>query len=105
MSVACRHCGALFWKNENKWCCCNGRVKFEQEDLPPQVPDLLLELLSTNSPEASRFRSNIRQYNAALAVTSMGTAETMIKGASEGKGKVAGGWPYTFKVHGELRHL
>ena len=106
MSIACKHCGALFWRDENKWCCRDGKVKFERDELPPQVPDLLFELLATNSHEAEEFRKNIRQYNAALAMTSMGSTGTMVKRAAEDRDKAKGKGPLpVFKVHGELYHL
>jgi len=104
MSSACKHCGALFWKEENKWCCSNGKVKFKSDDLPPPVPDALLELLTTNSAEAKEFRMNLRQYNAAFSMTSIGTAKTMAKKMSEDQDKVTGRWTCVLTVCGEIYH-
>lgn len=104
MSTACRYCGAHFWRDESMWCCHAGKIKFKQEDLPPQVPDPLFTFLTINSPEAKHFRKNIRQYNAALAMTSMNTSGTMMKGAAESGNKVPGREPCMFRVHGEVYH-
>lgn len=104
MSIDCRHCGALFWRNENKWCCNAGKINFGQGDLSPPVPNKLIELLSTNSTEAKHFRDSIRQFNASLAITSMGTDEAIMKGASKSENSIPGRGPCVLTVYGELRH-
>lgn len=102
MSIPCSHCGALFWANENMWCCNGGKVKFNREDLPPPMPDLLNHLLMTNSREGKHFRKHSRQFNAALAMTSMGTIKPKQKNVQENKKKIAG--PCVYIVDGQLCH-
>jgi len=104
MSTACEHCGALFWKEENKWCCRNGKVKFKSDDLPPPVPDVLFDLLMTNTPEAREFREKDRRYNAALSMTSIGITETMPKKASENQDEATRREYGVFTVCGEIHH-
>jgi len=62
---------------------------------PP--PGQLSYFFAESTPEAQRFRKNIRQYNAALAFTSLGVKvdDTV---------NVGGGGPPTFRIHRELRH-
>ena len=62
---------------------------------PP--PEELYYLFTAATPQAERFRHHIRQYNAALAFTSLGVeVDTSV---NEG-----GGGPPTFRIHGELCH-
>ena len=56
----------------------------------------LNSLLTDASPEAKKFRHHIRQYNAALAFTSLG--------AKFDHSLLDGNGPYVFKLHGGLYH-
>jgi hypothetical protein len=56
-----------------------------------------LAYFSELTPEAQRFRENIRQYNAALAFTSLGVKVDSAINAG-------GGGPPTFRIHGKLCH-
>ncbi|TDL14451.1 hypothetical protein BD410DRAFT_702923, partial [Rickenella mellea] len=104
MDIVCHHCGALHWAQEAiknstaqlpcfGMCCNHGQVR-----LPPAVdpPYALQQLLSGETPQSQEFRENIRQYNAALAFTSLGVA--IDESINNGRG------PYVFWIHGELCH-
>jgi hypothetical protein len=70
MDVECIHCHALFWQEEHNIisCCKKGEIV-----LPPvrEPPDLLRRLLTRDYPISDSFFKNIRQYNSALAFTSI----------------------------------
>lgn len=107
MDWACPKCGALHWLDERvqktgstsirplfSICCGDGSV---QLPAPAPAPDLLEQLFTALTPEAKAFRENIRQYNSALAFTSLGAQidDSVNRG---------GGGPPVFKIHGELHH-
>jgi hypothetical protein len=74
-------------------CCGNGNVQLPTIAPPPAQ---LEYFFSESTPEARRFRDNIRQYNSALAFTSLGVkVDNSVN---------TGGGPPTFRIHGELRH-
>ncbi len=100
----CECCGALHWhdeqiKNKSKstphfgMCCLQGQVK-----LPPLLPApaILQNLLCGNNPLSKAFLQDIRQYNAALAFTSLAVKVDEAITNSSG--------PYCFRVSGELHH-
>ncbi len=100
----CEHCKALHWheerlKNKSKstphfgMCCLQGQVK-----LPPLLPApaILQNLLCGNNPLSKAFLQDIRQYNAALAFTSLAVKVDEAITNSSG--------PYCFRVSGELHH-
>ncbi|EPQ61091.1 hypothetical protein GLOTRDRAFT_30816, partial [Gloeophyllum trabeum ATCC 11539] len=104
MDVECIFCGALHWRLERLskstersptfgLCCDSGQVRLPAFDTAPY---LLRRLFVANDPQAREFRENIRQYNAALAFTSLGV--TIDDSVNTGRG------PYVFRVHGELYH-
>ena len=107
MDRACPHCSALHWLLERStgsessdahpiftMCCNCGDIK-----LPPTAPppEQLAYFFIAATPQADKFRQNIRQYNAALAFTSLGVE--VDNGVNEG-----GGGPPTFRIHGEFCH-
>ena len=107
MDCVCLHCGALHWLLERstgsgssdanplfEMCCNSGDI-----ELPPAAPPpwQLSNLFVSATPQADRFRQNIRQYNAALAFTSLGV--DVDNSVNEG-----GGGPPMFRIHGELCH-
>lgn len=107
MDRACTKCGALHWLMERTTaagssnsqplfsiCCGNGSVQ-----LPPIYPPPaeLAYFFTESTAEAQRFRDNIRQYNAALAFTSLGVKV-------DNSVNAGGGGPPTFRIHGELCH-
>lgn len=105
MNIECRHCHALHFDGEKLakstrnnplfgMCCLQSQVKL------PRLPDIPFltyrELLNGISPLSREFKNNIRQYNAALAFTSLGVKVDSKVTESSG--------PYCFRVHGELCH-
>ena len=86
MSVPCPYCGAFHWiaekignspmhKPEFTSCCQRGHI-----DIPYQskLPGILSTLLNCNDDDGKEFRTNICQYNMALAFTSLGVTEDKI---------------------------
>ena len=105
MNVICDFCGAYHWIQERtanssisnpqfETCCKQGDV-----DLPlfNQPPPLILDLLQSNNRRGREFRQNIRQYNSALAFTSI-NCKTTDRNAS-------GSGIQCFQIHGELYHM
>ena len=77
MNVICDHCKARKWKSETASLCCNGgKVKL---DLFPDPPQIIKNLLTTNSPEANLFKENTRSFNNALALSSVRVNEKRFK--------------------------
>ena len=78
MGTECKKCKALHWKAENNGHNENGDLVFQSYykkgsvKLKPftEPPEQLRYLFSSNESPARRFRSRIRQYNAALTYTS-----------------------------------
>ncbi|KAF8595117.1 hypothetical protein BDV93DRAFT_415339, partial [Ceratobasidium sp. AG-I] len=106
MTVWCTHCQAFHWKAErlssstaavDKFgsCCRQGKIKI---DLPKRPPATLWDLFTRVHPLSQNFFENIRQFNAALAFTSLGTGKPI---SNE---QPPGGGPYIFKIGGEVYH-
>ena len=74
-------------------CCGHGKIKLPSLQVPPQP---LYNLFTGNTAQGREFRSNIVQYNAALAFTSLGVK---VDDSIHGHG------PPIFRIQGELRHL
>ena len=74
-------------------CCGHGKIKLPSLRVPPQP---LYNLFTGNTAQGREFRSNIVQYNAALAFTSLGVKVD---------DSVRGHGPPVFRIQGELRHL
>jgi hypothetical protein len=96
MDVECIHCHALFWQEEYNVmnCCKKGEIV-----LPPvrEPPDLLKRLLTRDHPNSDSFIKHIRQYNSALAFTSIAYTPDRRLRANE--------YNPTFQIQGELHHL
>jgi len=105
MDVVCPNCHALHWMSERLvnstnqtplfgMCCTSGKIKLPKLADPPGE---ILNLLSGQDHMAKKFRENIRKYNNALAMTSLGcTVDESVNRNGAG--------PYVFKVHGQLSH-
>ena len=104
MNVECPHCHTLHFMSEKLTassrtspkfgiCCLQGQIQ-----LPPfsESPQLLHSLLTSSTPQARKFRDNIRQYNSTFAFTSV--AVDMDHSVLDGRG------PYSFRIHGSLHH-
>ncbi|TFK62502.1 hypothetical protein BDN72DRAFT_748331, partial [Pluteus cervinus] len=103
MSHTCSHCHARHWASERLststiaamkfgMCCNHGQVVLPS--IPPPPP-LLQRLLTGNDEQCTEFRSNIRQYNMALAFTSLGVQDDRTVNRR-------GGW--VFRILGQLSH-
>ena len=74
-------------------CCQQGHVHISHQSQPP---DTLYNLFEGHDEDNKLFRLKIRQYNMALAFTSLGVTEDKVVNRR-------GGW--VFRVQGELCHL
>jgi hypothetical protein len=104
MNIHCPYCDALHWLDERvsssrvgrpefQTCCAHGKIKLSPLRTPPAP---LYDLFTGDTHEAKEFRSNIVQYNAAFAFTSLGVKVDH---------SILGRGPPVFRIHGELRHL
>lgn len=104
MDIICPSCGALHWEAERLssssaqvpkfgMCCNQGQVRLPLLQEPPAP---LLGLFVGNDVQSREFRANIRQYNMALAFTSIGVNDhkTINNGHT--------GW--VFRILGQLYH-
>jgi hypothetical protein len=70
-SDECPYCGALFFKDEGHYvnCCRKGTIVVHQKDIPSAMLSLITD---------SHVHSHIRQYNAAVAMASVGYSGDMM---------------------------
>ena len=105
LTIHCSDCHALHWLAEKLagssvrnprfgMCCTQGKISLPPLHHPP--PELSL-LLVSQEDEGIQFRKNIRNYNNALAMTSVGRH-------LDNSLNAAGGGAYSFRLHGELIH-
>ena len=98
-SQRCPHCAATFFVGEAQYlnCCRQGTIVIAR----PAVPDELVTLITD-----SHVHSRIRQYNAALAMASIGYSGDVVRGNSHsapGRPHVDG-WG-SLKISGRVYHL
>ncbi|KAJ6523320.1 hypothetical protein B0H19DRAFT_910883, partial [Mycena capillaripes] len=104
MNVVCPDCGARHWKAEQLskskvnqpvfgTCCLEGKVELPPVRAPPRD---LLQLFDGTSNYSQDFKRNIRAYNSAFALASLGV--TVDRGINNGNS------PYVFKIQGALYH-
>ena len=104
MDRECPFCSALHWVDERLksssirnpkfgTCCLQGKILLPALQ---SVPAELYHHLISSESESKTFRKKIRQYNSALAMTSVG--RDVDKSLNNGNG------PYVYKLHGELTH-
>ena len=104
MDIECPDCGALHWEAEKLstsragvprfgTCCLQGKVVLPPVQAPPRD---LLHLFNGVSPHSQHFLKNIRRYNAAFALASIGVK--VDQSVQDGHG------PYVFKIQGQLFH-
>ena len=106
MNCVCNSCGAsMFAFETNKkhkdgtvtfsLCCSHGKVCLDSFKDPPQY---LQELLLLDTPQAKKFRKNIRSYNNLLSMASRNISGQLTNFASS-RG------PPVFKISGSMYHL
>jgi hypothetical protein len=107
MDVECRNCGAWHWAAEKLaasshrnpkfgMCCFQGKISL------PRLDPLPLELdhfFYDNDRQAKEFRTHIRQYNSALAMTSVGQDAGKRLDIDRNVG------PWVYKIHGACHHI
>ncbi|KAJ7044443.1 hypothetical protein C8F04DRAFT_942300, partial [Mycena alexandri] len=104
MDLVCSKCHAKHWKAEQLSrstvnrpvfgsCCLDGKVVLPAIRPPPRD---LLQLFDGTSNHSTHFKKNIRAYNAAFALASLGV--TVDRRVQDGHG------PYVFKIQGALYH-
>ncbi|PAA56554.1 hypothetical protein BOX15_Mlig008917g4 [Macrostomum lignano] len=90
MDRACDQCGALLWCSETRnFCCAKGKVKLPSRT----VPQVLADLYMGQHRMSAEFLTNIRSYNSALHLTSLGA-----------KLRLVPGWCPSFIISGQLHH-
>jgi hypothetical protein len=108
MDVACSSCGALHWMSEKLEgssktsprfgiCCDSGQVRIPLLNPPPRE---LQELYEGTDQRSTEFRDNIRQYNMALAFTSLGVESE--RSVNDPRRHGRSGW--VFCIQGQLSH-
>lgn len=109
MSIGCSYCGAKHWLDERVnrstthpefgMCCAHGKVRLP---LLPDPPAAIRDLYTAQTPRAKEFRENIRQYNAALAFTSVkASTDDAINHASANSDRPR---PWVYRIHGVIYH-
>lgn len=85
----CMYCGSKLFVGESGNICCNfGKFELERYPVPPPV---LLDLLENTSKYSPHFFNNIRNYNNAFSMTSLGCQEEFCNNL-------------TFKISGRICH-
>ncbi|RCN35395.1 hypothetical protein ANCCAN_18746 [Ancylostoma caninum] len=106
LSYRCSHCGALHFAFEVKQqhpesfsnCCDRGRFNLNLfEDFPEEIKQLFLRGRDATPGERHRqrnFLDNIRNFNSALAMASMGAQVDALHGRG----------PYCYRIYGQIYH-
>ena len=90
-AVICKKCHAQKFKGETAgMCCSNGKVMI---DHPKSPPEPLKTLLNATTTRAKDFRKNLRAYNSAFQMTSIGAKEMREPGFMP-----------TYRVQGQMHH-
>ena len=76
--IQCQHCQAMKFRDESKgMCCSNGKVNPEPF---PLLPQQLAVLFEGTADQSVRFLQDIRKYDSAFQLTSLGCKEVRING-------------------------
>ena len=90
--IQCQHCQAMEFRDESKgMCCSNGKVN--PEPFPP-LPQQLTVLFEGTTDQSVRFLQDIRKYNSAFQLTSLGCKEVRMNGRNP-----------QFRTQGQVCHL
>jgi hypothetical protein len=111
MNIQCSSCSALHWDAERLSkstalrplfgsCCLQGKIA-----LPPiePIPIELRHLYDGNDHQSKKFRENIRTYNSALAMTSVGQSAGVRLNVQNHLNQ--GGAPWVYKIQGACHHI
>ena len=94
MTKVCPHCSALKFPSESDGMCCNsGKVVLPHLQAPPEP---LLSLTMGHGEFGKHFRKNVRAYNSAFCMTSIGMKEAPVR---DGK------WMPCIRIQGSVHHL
>ena len=104
MNVCCQFCSALHWLQERvstssmrnpsfENCCKQGAIVLRA---PRDIPEFISNLFRADDALSKHFRDNIRQYNSALAFTSLKCTPDL---------RLPAGGIQNFQIHGELYHM
>ena len=90
--IQCQHCQAMKFRDESKgMCCCNGKVN--PEPFPP-LPQQLAVLFEGTTDQYVCFLQDIRKYDSAFQLTSLGCKEVRMNG-----------WNPQSPIQGQVCHL
>ncbi|KMQ84001.1 hypothetical protein RF55_18620 [Lasius niger] len=101
MNVECQFCKSLNFACEKSkdgkftYCCQKGKIQLKTI----KCPNFLKKLYMGNDYESKNFMNNIRSYNSALAMASMGAP------GNRNPLDVVNNAPYCLKIHGQYHHL
>lgn len=107
MNVMCRHCQALFFRDELQSCCKNGQVNkvlFRKLKEFEDIPQFFQDLYDGRSEYSKEFFDNIRILNTAYSLTSLGVSKHLSNErhkAIRTDFKFGG---FTMVIHGQLFH-
>ncbi|GBO33109.1 hypothetical protein AVEN_73612-1 [Araneus ventricosus] len=92
MTGLCSFCLARFWEKE-----VNSSVKYTKccHDKKIILPEILKDLLTSDSLESKNYWKHTREYNSALAFASMGAQIQPPPGTG----------PYCYRIHGQIYHM
>ena len=90
--IQCQHCQAMKFRDESKGMrCSNGKVN--PEPFPP-LPQQLAVLSEGTTDQSVCFLQDIRKYDSAFQLTSLGCKEVRMNG-----------WNPQFRIQGKVCHL
>ncbi|XP_071574288.1 uncharacterized protein [Temnothorax nylanderi] len=101
MNVECQFCKSLNFTCEKPkdgkftYCCQKGKLQLKHINFPEFLKKLFME----NNAPSKNFMDNIRSYNSALAMASMGAP------GNRNPLDVVNLAPYCLKIHGQYHHL
>ena len=104
INVTCKHCNALFFKEETQSCCKNGQLI---EALLPKLielenlPEHFRELYDSTSQLSKEFFENIRLLNSIFSFTSLGISKGLSREQAIQINSLGG---FSIVLHGQIFH-